>query len=277
MAVRSLLHYALEVPDQAVGQRYYRDFGLADDSRGDAAVRLRPTRQSRESVLLYEGPRKRLHHLCFGATGEDFARTREAIRRAGVTEVDPPKHAPEGGLWLRDPDGNLLNVREEAAPAPAPAEAPAAFNGPGYAPRQAVRGAPARDLAVAPRRLGHVLLFTPNIDRQVGFYSRVLGLKLSDRSQDIIAFLRCTTDHHNVALLKSSAPGFHHASFEVGGIDEIGMGAARMADRGWQPGWGFGRHVIGSNFFYYIRDPWQLLGVLLRHRPDPGELRLGAA
>jgi len=80
MAVRSLLHYALEVPDQAVGQRYYRDFGLADDSGGDAAVRLRPTRQSRESVLLYEGPRKRLPHLCFGATGEDFARTREAIR-----------------------------------------------------------------------------------------------------------------------------------------------------------------------------------------------------
>jgi hypothetical protein len=29
-----------------------------------------------------------------------------------------------------------------------------------------------------------------------------------------------------------------------------------MVDRGWQPGWGFGRHVIGSNFFYYIRDPW---------------------
>src|SRR5499427_7323979 len=213
MAVRSLLHYALEVPDQAVGQRYYRDFGLADDSRGGAAVRLRPARQSRESVLLYEGARKRLHHLCFGATGEDFVRTHEAIRQAGVTEVDPPRQTPEGGLSPRD-------------------------------------------LAVAPRRLGHVLLFTPDIDRQVDFYSRVLGLKLSDRSQDIIAFLRCTTDHHNVALLKSSAPGFHHASFEVGGVDEIGMGAARMADRGWQPGWGFGRHVIGSNFFYYIRDPW---------------------
>ena len=47
MAVRSLLHYALEVPDQAVGQRYYRDFGLADDSRGGAAVRLRPARPGR--------------------------------------------------------------------------------------------------------------------------------------------------------------------------------------------------------------------------------------
>ena len=40
MAVRSLLHYALEVPDQTVGQRYYSDFGLADDSRGGTAVRL---------------------------------------------------------------------------------------------------------------------------------------------------------------------------------------------------------------------------------------------
>src|SRR5215472_15048147 len=178
MAVRSLLHYALEVPDQAVGQRYYCDFGLADNSRGGAAVRLRPAHQARESVLLYGGARKRLHHLCFGATGEDFVRTREAIRQAGVTEVDPPRQAPEGGLWLRDPDGNLLNVREETAPAPGPAESPTAFNGPGYAPRQAVRGAPPRDLSVAPRRLGHVLLFTPDIDRQVDFYSRVLGLKL---------------------------------------------------------------------------------------------------
>src|SRR5262249_57449281 len=120
----------------------------------------------------------------------------------------------------------------------------------------AVRGARGRDLVVAPRRSGHVLLFTRDIDRQVDFYSRVLGLKLSDRSQDIIAFMRCTTDHHNVALLRSSAPGFHHASFEVGGVDEIGMGAARMADQGWQPGWGLCRPAIGSDFFYYIRDPW---------------------
>src|SRR5206468_3534479 len=44
--------------------------------------------------------------------------------------------------------------------------------------------------------------------------------------------------------------------FEVGNVDEIAMGAAKMQESGWQPGWGLGRHVIGSNFFYYIRDPW---------------------
>jgi hypothetical protein len=30
MAVRSLLHYALEVPDQTVGEKVYRAFGLVD-------------------------------------------------------------------------------------------------------------------------------------------------------------------------------------------------------------------------------------------------------
>ncbi len=88
------------------------------------------------------------------------------------------------------------------------------------------------------------------------FYTETLGMKLSDRSRGIIAFLRCNTDHHTLALLSSHAPGFHHGSFQVGSVDEIAMGAVGMAERGWQPGWGLGRHVIGSNFFYYLRDPW---------------------
>jgi len=33
------------------------------------------------------------------------------------------------------------------------------------------------------------------------------------------------------------------------------MGAQRCASQA-GAGWGLGRHVIGSNYFYYIRDPW---------------------
>ena len=97
---------------------------------------------------------------------------------------------------------------------------------------------------------------TPDVSRQIDFYSRVLGLKLSDRVKNIIAFLRCSTDHHNLAFLSSKGPGFHHGSFQVGSIDEIALSATRMRDAGWQQGWGLGRHVIGSNYFYYTLDPW---------------------
>jgi catechol 2,3-dioxygenase len=254
MAVKALLHYALEVPDQTAGERFYRTFGLVEGAGGRDAVGLRPSAVSREAVLLYGGPRKRLHHLAFGAPGEEFEAVRAGLRGAGVAEVDPPREAPEGGLWVRDPDGNLVNVRPEAGAAPAP-DPPLAINSPGHAQRVAARGYPDY-IGARPRRLGHVLLFTPDLARMTDFYTRLLGLRLSDRCPSIIAFLRCSTDHHNLALLASEGPGFHHGSFEVGTVDEIAMGAKRMLEAGCPPGWGLGRHVIGSNFFYYVRDPW---------------------
>ncbi|HET6158045.1 MAG TPA: VOC family protein [Dongiaceae bacterium] len=64
------------------------------------------------------------------------------------------------------------------------------------------------------------------------------------------------SDHHVLALARSERPGFHHASFEVGSIDEIVSGAERLVGAGYRAAWGLGRHVVGSNFFYYIRDPW---------------------
>jgi catechol 2,3-dioxygenase-like lactoylglutathione lyase family enzyme len=254
MAVKALLHYALEVPDQTVGEKFYRDFGLATVSARDEAVHLRPETLRRETVMLYPGPRKRLHHLAFGAPGDEYAATREALRRAGVTEVDPPPGAPDGGVWTRDPDGNLITIRPDAGEVP-PADPPLALNSPGHIGRVAARGYP-EPAAPRPRRLGHVLLFTGALDRQLDFYQRVLGLRLSDRARSVVAFLRCTTDHHNLAFLASRGPGFHHGSFEVGSVDEIAMNAQKMQEAGWQPGWGLGRHVIGSNFFFYIRDPW---------------------
>jgi catechol 2,3-dioxygenase len=255
MAVRALLHYALEVPDQTVGEKFYRSFGLVDEGGRDGAVHLRPASLERQTVLLYGGPKKRLHHLAFGAPGDEYQATLESIRRAGVRPVDPPRGAPDGGVWLRDPDGNLVTVRDEGPQAPPP-DPPLRLNSPGHIGRPVDRGAPEAGTAARPRRLGHVLFFTADVDRQLDFYTRVLGMKLSDRCQSIIAFLRCTTDHHNVAFLTSRGPGFHHASFEVGSVDEIAMGALAMQQSGFEPGWGLGRHVIGSNFFFYIRDPW---------------------
>jgi catechol 2,3-dioxygenase-like lactoylglutathione lyase family enzyme len=255
MAVRSLLHYALEVPDQTVGQRFYQDFGLVDATGRDDAVRLRPGGLERPSVLLLPGPKKRLHHLAFAAPGAEYEATRRRLLERGTREVDPPPGAPEGGFWVRDPDGHHVNIRPEQPPTP-PADPPLALNSPGHVQRTLRRGAPEAGAPTAPRRLGHVLLFTPDMERELAFYTGALGMKLSDRSGKIVSFVRCSTDHHNLAFLTSERPGFHHGSFEVGSVDEIAMGAARMRDRGWHPAWGLGRHVIGSNFFFYIRDPW---------------------
>lgn len=64
------------------------------------------------------------------------------------------------------------------------------------------------------------------------------------------------SDHHLIAFSRSSAPGLHHCSWDVSDINQIGMGAMQMADKGYSRGWGLGRHVLGSNYFHYVRDPW---------------------
>ncbi len=93
---------------------------------------------------------------------------------------------------------------------------------------------------------------------QAAFYERVLGLRLSDRSADIIAFLHGphASDHHLLAFAKSEAPGLHHSSWDVGRFDDVGLGAELMKAKGYGHGWGVGRHVLGSNYFYYVQDPW---------------------
>ena len=257
MTVRSLQHIALTVPDAVVGKKFFSDFGLTARDEGKRVV-MRCHGRDQDQVILVEGPKKRLHHLCFGARAEALADIKIRLVKNGTTLLDPPPETPGDGLWFRDPDGVLLNVRvAEAAPY---AGAPEwKINHPGHLNRVGVPGHPPRDLPVQPRRLGHTLRFTPNLERQIEFYTRIVGMRLSDRSQDIIAFLRSGeggSDHHVLGFIAGDRPGYHHASFEVANIDELGIGACRLLDKGYRNGWGFGRHVIGSNFFHYIRDPW---------------------
>jgi len=86
---------------------------------------------------------------------------------------------------------------------------------------------------VKPLRLGHLLLFTPDVSRSVAFFTEALGMGLADRSQDIIAFC-CTkggSDHHVLAFAKSPGIGFHHASFQVADPDEVGRAGRALLEK----------------------------------------------
>jgi catechol 2,3-dioxygenase-like lactoylglutathione lyase family enzyme len=263
MAVTHLSHYALEVPTPEAGIQFYRDFGLEGGANGNKAV-MRCAGRDQDQVILFEGGRRRLHHLCFGTTEEGFATIKANVEASNAASlVDPPAEAEGEGLWIQDFEDMLYNVRI-SDPAPslggpdATVDTEWKINQPGHYGRLGTRGAPERDMPVKPRRLGHVLHFTTDFTQRFSFYENVLGMRLSDRSGDAIAFMRCAadSDHHVIGLIQHEHTGFHHASFEVGNVDEVGLGGSRMLEKGYKDGWGFGRHVIGSNFFHYIRDPW---------------------
>ena len=257
MTIRSLQHIALTVPDAAVGKKFYGDFGLEGRDDGKRVV-MRCHGRDQDQVILVEGKKKQMHHIGFGARAGEISALEQRLERNGTPLLDAPRETPGDGVWFRDLDGLLVNVRA-AEPAPWLPAPEWKINNPGNLNRSGVAGHPARGAPVRPRRLGHTLRFTPNLDKQIDFYTRVVGMRLSDRARDIVAFLRSGeggSDHHVLGFIKSDRPGYHHASFEVANIDELGMGACGLIAKGYRNGWGFGRHVIGSNFFHYIRDPW---------------------
>src|SRR2546429_4902959 len=88
------------------------------------------------------------------------------------------------------------------------------------------------------------------------FFTEGLGFKVSDRIKGVGAFMRCSTDHHNVLVLAAPVSFLHHTSWQVDDVDDVGRGAQAMLEgRPERHVWGLGRHYAGSNFFWYLKDP----------------------
>jgi catechol 2,3-dioxygenase-like lactoylglutathione lyase family enzyme len=254
LGVHSLDRFVFSVPDVAEAARFYGAFGLAARSEGDRLDLYTDGHPHCWARVYGNGQPKRLQYLSFAAYEEDFDALAKRFRAHGPAEPHPLSDG--SGVWTRDADGTPVQLVAGPKVSPAAKTRPAAAN-----PIAAGKGAaPNRKTAspVRPRHLSHVLLFTPDVARQPAFYTDTLGLRLSDRSGDIIAFLHGphASDHHLVAFAKSHAPGLHHSSWDVGSFHDVGLGAELMKARGYAKGWGVGRHVLGSNYFYYVQDPW---------------------
>ncbi len=255
VGVHSVDRVVFTVPDLGEAERFYAAFGLAV-RRVDERLDVYTHGGSHCWLSVYAtGQPKRLEYLRLGIFASDLEAMRERIE-AGDMVTSAHALSDGEGLWLRTPDGTPLQVvvADKVSPSAKcrPLPLPPLSAGQGAAPARS------RMPQVRPRTLSHVLLFSPDVMRMVQFCQEVLGLRLTDRSGDIIAFMHGPhgSDHHLVAFAKSDAPGLHHTSWDVGSIDEVGSGAEQMRSAGFAQGWGVGRHVLGSNYFYYVRDPW---------------------
>ena len=251
--VHSIDHFALNVPSLSEAEHFFTAFGL-DVKRTSGALDVRAADGHRWARIL-PADSKSLAWLSFNCFEGDLARIARQVSAAGSTIMSSNDATRSEGIWFADPDGNLLQVR--AGPKTTPeAKLPLAP----FSASADHRGSRMRSevATVHPRRMSHVLLFTPDVLRAVAFYEKALGLRLSDRSGDIIAFTHAPhgSDHHLVAFAKSTAKGWHHVAWDVASVDEVGNGATQMAKAGFKAGWGTGRHVLGSNYFHYVRDPW---------------------
>ena len=248
MSLHRLLGLGASVADPASLSAFYAELGLA----GSAATGFTGS-DGGASVQVTEGPFRRLDSVTLGCeSGSDL--TEAAMRlRSGGAEVA----VADGMLSVVDPASRVrFEVRVAA---PAPAQSPPVLvvpNAPGAVVRADRRAPTVLDGPRPPRRLGHLVLGTPDLAGTVSLLTEGLGLRLTDSIEGVITFLRCSTDHHNVAVVESPVPLLQHYSWECDDVDHVGHAATALYRTFPERHvWGMGRHFAGSNFYWYLRDP----------------------
>tara|TARA_R110000764_G_scaffold171640_1_gene258450 strand:- start:5607 stop:6524 length:918 start_codon:yes stop_codon:yes gene_type:complete len=258
VSVFFLNYVAFEIPfsDLEKAKDFYTHFGLSVE-RHDDVLRFYCDHQSRPSLKLFLGSeKKQLSYVSMGTSPEGLA---EVKKRAEEHKVDTLESGKEY-LSLQSPQGHVYKISVMEKHSPIAPESPFFINSAGQYLRLNKGALPPKSTIpdVRPRKLGHCLLFSPDVEGSIRFVEDVLGMHLSDRSGDVVAFTHCKggSDHHVLAFAQSKGIGLHHVSFMLSTPDEVGIGGSRMKEKGHIDGWGFGRHAIGSNFFHYVRDPW---------------------
>lgn len=111
-----------------------------------------------------------------------------------------------------------------------------------------------------PRTLSHVVYFVPDVEKSEAFYAGRLGFVTSDRFTNAGPFMRPagTPEHHTLFMIQTPPfmQGCEHFTFHMGGPTEVMLAGTRFLEKGHESFWGPGRHLMGSNWFWYFNSPF---------------------
>lgn len=249
------------VADVDTCARYLRDYGLTpseDDSGGvrfealdGTAVVLRP-----ESDLSLPPPTSAKSALRETVYGVSDAASLEAIG-SELRRDREVSQSPDGSISCFDDMGFGLRFRLTRRRGYT-AEADLT-NAPGTAPQRPPNQIGARpDMEVRPRTLSHIVLFVPDAAKAEAFYTRI-GFRTTDRFTHVGPFMRPagSLEHHTLFMIQTPPflKGIEHFTFHVGSVSEMLLAGSRFESKGYKTFWGPGRHVLGSNWFWYFDSP----------------------
>jgi len=216
---------------------YSRVWGLEPVVSDGETIHLRGNGTEHHAVTLRERPTAGMLGVHFAAATREAVDALHARAKAqGVTVVAAPAELPLSGgggygFQFRTPEGHVLNIASDVA-----------------------RHQTTNSDSSVPNKLSHVVLNSAKIDQQTSFFVDTLGFKLSDKT-DMMDFVRCSADHHSIAMARGNGPTLNHMAYEVASIDGLMRGAGRMKTSGFNVEWGVGRHGPGDNVFTYFVEP----------------------
>ena len=112
--------------------------------------------------------------------------------------------------------------------------------------------------------LGHMVLYTPDMQASLAFFIDGLGCELSDiidmpvgpTATMRLQFLHCNGRHHTIALAQVPAPKrLNHLMLEVASLDDVGLAYDRLPAQGVPITATLGRHTNDHMVSFYCATP----------------------
>ncbi len=146
-----------------------------------------------------------------------------------------------------------ITVRQPLAPQPS------LVNVPGMPPMRPANVVADYASPVLPMTLGHHVFYTLDMDKAERFYKR-LGFFVTDRFTGTGIFMRSggCSEHHNLYLIQRPGTplGLNHIAFHVRDHLQMMIAGQQFVRKGGVGAWGPGRHIFGSNHFWYFKSPF---------------------
>ncbi|MEI7624280.1 MAG: VOC family protein [Actinomycetes bacterium] len=249
MGLNGLLDIELSVPNPQELNDFWLRRGMVQTADGvlgtvDRAVQLR----------LAEGTYRHMSELHLSCDAEqDLAAIATRIGDLGVTSTVTGTR-----LTCIDPVFGHRVVIDVGAQHPLSPSQQRAWNHAGDTQRNNNRAPAVTEESLrVPRRLGHVVLATPHLDDANAFIFDGLGFRISDQILGGLATMgRAEQDHHNLFIQPGTTSYLNHYALEMDDLDAIGKAGQAVIDENPDAHVvGIGRHYLGSNVFWYLRDP----------------------
>jgi len=134
------------------------------------------------------------------------------------------------------------------------------INAPGDANRAVNQTAVTKEDKPKVLSLSHVVYFVPDSAKAEAFFEKRLGFMTTDRFNHVGPFMRPagTNDHHTLFFIQTPPhmQGCEHFTFHMAGPTDVVQAGTNMVNKGYQSFWGPGRHLYGSNWFWYFKSPF---------------------
>ncbi|KAA8650998.1 hypothetical protein EYZ11_004305 [Aspergillus tanneri] len=274
-----LSHFYFEHPDLQKFRDFAKDFGFVEAANKGDTIYYRGYGKEPYVYVASKSQTGKPRFLGGAFVAKDAENFQKAVNLPGATVTDLTD-APGGGqrVTFARPNGTFFHVvygqkEREINPLQGPPSATHELQGPINMPFEKARKGQFQRYHPGPalvHKAGHFGYVCKEFDDELEFYTSNFNFVHSDvlsdpKSPDIdvMTFMHLDlgkdySDHHSLFLKRADPEAgktyIHHSSYEVADFDTQLLGHEWLAQHGWKPAWGVGRHILGSQIFDYWHD-----------------------